>query len=294
MGDFSSITAICVDTLNHELALAACERMAAHGFADLVLVTDDRVDPHLERNAVPGLRIERIAPLVGRGAYSQYVLKSLPQHVHTSHALIFQWDGFVLDTRRWRAEFLDYDYVGGLFPPDIAAQFGQWVGNGGFCLRSARLMAAVAGMVDDCNGIAEDAVICALLSARLQDEHGLRFAPPELAMHFSAEHMTLPNNRAQRPDLVTDDVFGFHGLFNFHLAFDDEALHDLVKTRLGSSRAKLLTSRFAAGLLVNLLTCDRKLAATRLAIEMAPLLGLDPGKVSLLDIVARCETQLPE
>src|SRR5690349_3636567 len=95
------ITAVCVDTLNHELAIAACWNMAQYGFAKVLLLTDEAADAYLPVGDFTGFCVERIAPLKGRDAYSQFVLHSLAGRIGTSHALIFQWDGFVLDARRW-------------------------------------------------------------------------------------------------------------------------------------------------------------------------------------------------
>jgi hypothetical protein len=295
MDDFASITAVCVDTLNHEMALIACERMAKLGFAETVLVTDEGARPHLRARPVDGLRVETIAPLRGRSAYSQYVLKSLPALVATSHALIFQWDGFVLEPFRWDPAFMEYDYIGGLFPPDVAAHYNCWVGNGGFCLRSSRLMQAAASMLDDCEGAPEDTVICVALARALEQDHGIRFAPPDVAMQFSVADSNVPANRHKRPDLVREDTFGFHGFFNFHLAFGDEDLVDIVENRLGTYRDRVLYSHFAAALLVNLATSGRQPTAERLAKLIAPVVGLDAKAVSLGQVVSRCDSRgLPD
>jgi hypothetical protein len=287
MPDFSSITAICVDTLNHELALAACGRMAAHGFADLVLVTDDGIDPYEHAGDVPaGLRIERIPALRSRKAYSEYVMRHLGRHVHTPHTLIFQWDGFVLDPALWRPEFLEYDYVGGVFPPDARWGSDRRVGNGGFCLRSARLMRAVAEAAPADTGIAEDWLICRVMGGALEGS-GMRFAPPELAMHFSVDMVSL--SASPEPHLVAERTFGFHGFCNFHLVFTDDELLELVDTRLNGFREELLTSRPTAALMVNLAMTGRAPVAQEIARRSARLLGMDLGTASLQDVVARCE-----
>src|ERR1700722_12124880 len=62
-------------------------------------------------------------------------LWSLCAAAKTSHCLTIQYDGFVLDSDMWRAEFLDYDYIGAPWP-----HRGYAVGNGGFSLRSVEMM----------------------------------------------------------------------------------------------------------------------------------------------------------
>ena len=102
-------------------------------FAECLLFTDADVSlPDGIRN-IPARRFNS-----GRD-YSHFLLEGLVDHVRTPHCLIVQWDGFVLDAGRWNPAFLDYDYIGAPWP-----QFhdGHDVGNGGFSLRSARLLQA--------------------------------------------------------------------------------------------------------------------------------------------------------
>lgn len=144
MNDLSEVTAVCVDTLNHELAVDACWKMAQHRFSQVVLFTDAAAEPYLPQGDAGAFRVERIPTLTGRSAYSDFMLHELAGHIPTSDALVFQWDGFVLDGSRWEPAYLEYDYVGAPFPTGRYEH--RRVGNGGFCLRSAKLMRAVAAM----------------------------------------------------------------------------------------------------------------------------------------------------
>ena len=96
--------------------------------------------------------------------------------------------------------FLNYDYIGAPWPHH--QDFN--VGNGGFSMRSAKLIHAVQHffLPDDLNS-AEDVVICRYLRARLEDKIALKFASKSVAEKFSFE-------MAQ----VSHQTFGFHGLFN--------------------------------------------------------------------------------
>jgi len=210
------------------------------------------------------------------------------RHVHTPHALVFQWDGFVVDPSLWRPEFLDFDYVGGLFPPD-----GRWggnrrVGNGGFSLRSTRLMEAVAQAAPLDTGIAEDWVICRVMGDALEKD-GFTFAPAALAKHFSVDMMSVPEFRLQEPALVADRTFGFHGFCNFHLVFTDDEIFELADTRPNGFRNELLTSQPAAALMVNLASTGRMQAAQELGRRAARIFGMDLKTASLQDVVARCD-----
>lgn len=139
----------------------------------------------------------QIAPIGSRHAYSRFMLHELAAHLTTSHALCVQWDGYVLDPARWDPAFLDYDYIGAPWPHFAD---GHTVGNGGFSLRSRRLVEACAALpVPD---EAEDVAICRTHRAALEAQ-GLRFAPEALARRFAYERIA-----------PTGDEFGFHGAFN--------------------------------------------------------------------------------
>lgn len=162
-------------------------------FANVLLLSDRAPNEHAS-----GIEWREIDRLGSRGDYSRFMLRDLADHIETSHALCVQWDGFVLDGRCWREEFLAHDYVGAVWP-----QFSdnRRVGNGGFSLRSRRLLAACKELppVDD---EAEDLVIGRRCRPYLE-ELGFSFAPEELARDFSYER-TKPTSRE----------FGFHGAFN--------------------------------------------------------------------------------
>jgi hypothetical protein len=167
-----------------------------------VLFLSDRPPP-------PGTRAEwrPIPPLGSRAGYSRFMLHQLAAHLTTPHALCVQWDGYVLDSTRWDSAFLDYDYIGAPWP-----QFadGPRVGNGGFSLRSRRLIEACA--VLPISEEPEDIAICRTHRRLLEERFGLRFAPEEVARRFAYERM-----------IPTGDEFGFHGALNMldHVSPDE-------------------------------------------------------------------------
>jgi hypothetical protein len=188
------VTLCCVDCINHDLALAALDQCARKcGFARILFVTD-------RDYAIDGVDCVRIAPIASREAYSQFVIKELGSHIATDFVLLVQWDGFIVDAKAWSEDFLDYDYIGAKW---TFHEDGHSVGNGGFSLRSKRLLDALRDphVVPE---ELEDVAICRRYRSYLEESHGIRFAPEALADRFSFEASyfdTLP--------------FGFHGLFNF-------------------------------------------------------------------------------
>jgi tetratricopeptide (TPR) repeat protein len=207
MLELPGVTLCCIDTQNHALALRALKQSAAQTrFARSLFITDREL-------VEPGVEIRVIAPLASRDAYSEFVLKSLLRYIGTAHVLLVQWDGHVVNPAAWDPAFLDCDYVGAKW---FWAEEGKRVGNGGFSLRSRRLLEALQDprihLVDN-----EDVTIGRAFRPLLELEHGIRFADEALAERFSFE--------AAYPIGMP---FGFHGLFNFSRVVDADELTELV------------------------------------------------------------------
>lgn len=208
--DLPDVTLVCVDTRTPALGIAAmqlCQQQVR--FAESLLFTDPTRVPQ----APPGLRLQPLQ-IDSVPAYSAFMLRGLLPHVTTSHLLVVQWDGYVLDAAQWDPAWLQYDYIGAPLrnePPERA------VGNGGFSLRSRKLLLALQ---DPSLAMRhpEDLCICHDHRDRLERVHGIRFAPLALARHFAYERV-----------LPEGPTFGFHGLFNLHRVMTPEALHALVQ-----------------------------------------------------------------
>ena len=44
--------------------------------------------------------------------YSYYCIYNLTNHIDTSHCLLIQADGFVINPNKWDDSWLEYDYIG--------------------------------------------------------------------------------------------------------------------------------------------------------------------------------------
>lgn len=203
------VTLCAVTSVNVAATLRALEvSLAQIDFAACKLFTDAPVIP-----THPGITVVPIARLDSSRAYSDFLLSCLVDHVDTSHCLIAQWDGHLLDADRWRHEFLDYDYIGASWP-----QFadGQDVGNGGFSLRSKRLIEA-CGEPQFQASHPEDIAIGRINRHWLEGK-GLRFAPRAVADLFSTE---------RTGHLETS--FGYHGVWNMPCAIGVEAFWQIYR-----------------------------------------------------------------
>lgn len=233
------VSLVCLDTRYPELAVFAMQRCLDQArFGEAVLLTAaDYVSPD------PRIRVHPVAHLHGVADYSAFIVKSLGPHVTGSHVLVMQWDSFILDADAWDPAFLDYDYLGAPWPHRVPP-----VGNGGFSLRSRRLLDALQD--PDIRDLQpEDYCICELYRGRLEGEHGIRFAPLALARRFSFE--------LEAPQGPT---FGFHGLFNFHRALPEP---DLLAW-LERAPAGLLRSMPGRRLVKNLIRAGRAAPARKI------------------------------
>jgi len=209
MLELPNVTLCCIDTMNHALALRALRQSSAHiRFGRKLFISDREV-------SAPDVEVEIVAPLTSRDDYSQFVLKSLASRIDTSHVLLVQWDGYVINPAAWREEFLGCDYIGAQW---FWHDDGMRVGNGGFSLRSRKLLLAL----EDSRIVlteAEDVTICRRFRPLLQREHGIRFASEATADAFAFE--------AAYP---IGKPFGFHGLFNFCRVVPPDDLTELVSS----------------------------------------------------------------
>ncbi len=192
------VTLACVDTIHQALALRALESSRERvAFARIALLTD-QLPAGL---AVPhDIEVVAIEPIRSRDAYSQFVLKRLLAHIDTPQVLLVQWDGYVVNAQAWDPAFGKVDYLGARwFWHDDAHQ----VGNGGFSLRSRRLLLALQDPRIELHE-AEDVTIGRTFRSLLEREHGIAFGTAALADRFAFE--------AAYP---VGQPFGFHGLYNF-------------------------------------------------------------------------------
>lgn len=203
------VSLVCVDTRTPEFAIAAMQRcMALVRFGDCILFTNSFSLPLVPK----GIRGE-VIQIESLTSYSMFMLRGLNKYINTSHVLVVQWDGYILDVEQWQREFLEYDYIGAAFrkqPPE------RTVGNGGFSLRSKRLLQTLQNPEMVIHN-PEDTCICHSNRERLEGQYGIRFAPPQLAAKFSFERLK-PEGR----------TFGFHGLFNMQKVLSPHDLHEFV------------------------------------------------------------------
>jgi hypothetical protein len=170
--------------------------------------------------------------------YNHYLIYQLWRHVETRFALVVQADGYVINPELWRDEYLNFDYIGAPWPRSRHAYidpFGnqQRVGNGGFSLRSRRLLQVplktdIPFQVNEgdfynhmgVNLLSEDGNIC-VHNRHLFVEAGCTFAPFKVALGFSVEKRLLQRGFSQ--------TFGFHKKIPIQSRIRDKQLRKIFK-----------------------------------------------------------------
>lgn len=204
-----NITLCCIDNQYPELGFDALLVSTQDcSFDAVVFFTRSGFVP--PRHSIPNLRIIPIDQICDLTTYSEFMIKGLDQYIQTSHVLIVQWDGFIIHPNLWQERFLDFDYIGAPWP----IKEGLLVGNGGFSLRSKKLLNALQDEVILAKH-PEDHCICLENRTYLENTHGITFAPGELAEQFAFE--------LEKPDF---DCFGFHAVCNLPLVLSQT---DLLK-----------------------------------------------------------------
>ena len=216
MKDLPDLTLCAVDCINPVLALRALDiSMQQCRFGGAVFLSDSA-----DQYELPGCRMVSIPRIRSRAEYSHLMLKDLGRHFATSHVLVIQWDGYVINGATWRPEFLQYDYIGA---PWAFHSDDHRIGNGGFSLRSRRLLDALQDpQVADLDP--EDDAIGRRYRDLLETRYGIRFPNEDLARAFSLESM---------PPI--GPPFGFHGLMNMWMVLPPAQLAEFVATLAPSS-----------------------------------------------------------
>ena len=108
------------------------------------------------------------------------------------YILFVETDTRIVNPAAWSDEFYGYDYIGAPWPHDHSRKkffTGRVVGNGGFCLMSQKMLAAIDALklpptVEACNPC--DMKVCLDHRAALEAA-GCRYAPLDVADRFSNE-----------------------------------------------------------------------------------------------------------
>ena len=215
-----TVTLICVEGSNSqdEIAKSIKSLLISSSnieFGEIVLVSPDNLPDVLPEK----IKHYVINPMTWL-EYNQFIVSELTNYVNTDFCILVQSDGFIINGHLWTEEFLQYDYIGHVWDfvnlpfhlpgvdPEVVAAKGAHnlnrVGNGGFSLRSKKLLNASATITSKCEK-GEDAFICNDHYDYLTEQKGIVFGTVEIARKFS-EDPTVKECASDSP------TFGFHGI----------------------------------------------------------------------------------
>lgn len=218
------VTLVAVDTICHELAgLAILDCLNAVQFGAVHIYSDSPAP-----FARLGLddAVSHVAPFTSVDAVMAHLWYDVPCRIESSHALIIQWDSGIVSPTQWSDEFLSYDYVGA---PWGWHRDTHEVGNGGFSLRSRRLMQYVSDHRDKFPiGHPEDDFLCRRYRLELE-RAGFRWAPTDVALRFAFERTGFSGLNRH---------FGYHGIFNWPRVFSLPALQERTLLALSNEYLK--------------------------------------------------------
>ncbi len=147
MESFKNITIVAISDVKIKKTLTALIKSSQEiNAADSLFFSSRNIELNLTQQKL--IKKISINPINSLKDYSEFIIYSLHKHIKTSHVLIVQWDGYICDVNKWNSNLLNYDYIGAPFIPrfknfnysrDKEGRF-YVIGNGGFSLRSKRLL----------------------------------------------------------------------------------------------------------------------------------------------------------
>ena len=175
MINLSNVTLVCVTSYKIEESITSLKHCAKFfNFADVKLITHENIK-------IPGITVEKCPKLDYKG-YSEFIIYKLHEYINTDFVLIINWDGFILNPKQWDNKYLDYDYIGAPWNwipqnnrPNICP-VGKCVGNGGFSIRSKKLMTTASEYDYDGSQGDEDEFLCRVIGDDLNSKD-INFAP---------------------------------------------------------------------------------------------------------------------
>lgn len=158
------------------------------------------------------IRYEHTSRNKSMDEFSYKLMYEVHKYIKTEFALIVHYDGFVINPQLWKDEFLRYDYIGAPWPElrsfkDIHGKICR-VGNGA-ALRSKKLMEFPSKdkipFEPGINGLYNEDLLICIKYRHLFEAAGMKFAPLDIAKHFSRE-APIPENEGLK-------TFMFHDYF---------------------------------------------------------------------------------
>mgnify|MGYP001004539757 CR=1 FL=1 len=199
------ITLVCISDINIENAVKSfLNCLARVKFTDSIFFTSKISDKHIQLLS-KYTKIKNISPITSILDYNKFMICQLYKYINTNFILIIQPDSTIIFQDSWSDDFLLYDYIGAPWPKHILDRRNieyklvsnfpdNAVGNGGFCLRSIKLLKTVAelpniNVIMERRNYIEDIVYCSDVDIlNIYKSKHIYIAPYDIAGRFSYEY----------------------------------------------------------------------------------------------------------
>ena len=226
MRKLNDVTLVSIDGVDPELSLKAILHCMQYFDFESVKLISFRKPLYFERyeHKIEFFEIQKLT----YSEFNKFKLNELLNYIDTDYCLIIETDGFIVNPEIWSSDFFKYDYVGAPWPMNDEEVYksvscNTRVGNGGFRLRSKKILELCKGLQFDIpeqdqsdfdyENFAEDAIICRKNYDYLVS-NGVKFAPLDIALRFSVEAEVEEYDKNQK-------TFGFHGKYHFKYKWKD-------------------------------------------------------------------------
>jgi hypothetical protein len=164
--------------------------------------------PYCKYEGVDFIRIQKMKNI---DEWSRFIIYDLNNYIDSEYILLVHADGFIVNPKSWRNEFLEYDYIGAPWPlpidnfsyRDINGNIVR-VGNS-VSLRSKKILELPTKLnlpwEADHGFYNEDGFLC-VKNKHILEKNGIKFATLNIAKFFAHESM-IPEIRNIKP-------FAFH------------------------------------------------------------------------------------
>jgi Protein of unknown function (DUF5672) len=213
---------VLIETRQRELGLMAVQDCLKQVKFGDVLIFSDKPEFFTSRlGSEYNIRAIEVPDWPEKIGWSRFLWSGVAPYLRTSFMLSVQWDSWAVDYEAWDDEFYCYDYIGA---PWTWYHDGRRIGNGGFSLRSTRLMRYLRAHRDvfPCTTDLDDDLLCRRYRPQLE-EVGFVWAPEPLATRFAFE--------CAKPD---HETFGFHALYNFGMVLEHDRLLERCRVAMKS------------------------------------------------------------
>ena len=242
MIDLKNVSLVTVDGVGTDLDVIKALKFSSKdiNFGSIKYITAGPIVP----NFCETIKIEKLTP----PEYQKFCLTRLTDYIDTEFIILIQSDGFIGNSNKWKDDFLKYDYIGGPWPIEllrgsltyiplvrqienetqlITKNQNGLVGNGGFTLRSKKILDGTKKLYSDIYyGIPEDNVISILMRKNLENL-GIKFPYDiDFASTFSCE-----STQINGKEYSSNTSFGFHGRIPHQdkiMLLNDITIEDLI------------------------------------------------------------------